>query len=203
MQANLYGVYRAVVVNAKDPSNKGRVRVKAPQVSGNAELQWAEPANPASPIPSVNTVVWVMFNGGYINKPIYFPSEENLVWTKPTLVSGYDHNGNLEGDVMYTTYTFRGQRYMEWQGGLDVTPSGTEGSYAIPNGGIFFTFTDTKLRPPARRTATCAKNLYSSANYVNNAAKIDFNSNGTCAIINSANYQTAWISLHGVRYTLD
>lgn len=203
MQTDLYGVYRAVVVSVRDPLNKRRIRVKAPQVSGNVELNWAEPVNASSQVPAVNTVVWVMFNGGYINKPVWFPSEEELQWVTPTLVSGYDHNGNLEGTVQYTTYTFHGTRYMEWRGGLDVTPSGSEGSYSIPNSGLFFTLTDTHLRPPERRTATCAKNLYSSANFVNNTAKIDFNDNGNCVIINSASYQTAWISLHGVRYTLD
>jgi hypothetical protein len=72
MQAELYGIYHAVVVSTKDPSDRGRVRVKAPQVSGNAELQWAEPVNPALPVPAVNSTVWIMFNGGYVNKPVYF-----------------------------------------------------------------------------------------------------------------------------------
>lgn len=204
MQANcLYGVYRGVVISTKDPTNKKRVRVKVPQVSGNAELQWAEPANPASPIPSVNTIVWVMFNGGYINKPIFFPTEEELVWTKPTLNTGYTHDGNNEGDAMYTTYMFRGTRYVEWQGGLDVDSTGSEGSFAVPNSGTFFTFTDTNLIPSDRRTVICAKNLYSTANFVNNSVKIDFNTNGTCTLIAGVNFQTNWVSLNGVRYVVN
>lgn len=204
MQANcLYGVYRGVVISTKDPANKKRVRVKVPQVSGNAELQWAEPANPASPIPSVNTVVWVMFNGGYINKPIFFPTEEELVWTKPTLITGYTHDGNNEGDAMYTTYMFRGTRYVEWQGGFDVDSTGSEGSFAVPNSGTFFTFTNPDLIPSDRRTVVCAKNLYSTANFVNNSVKIDFNTSGNCTLVAGVNFQTNWVSLNGVRYVVN
>lgn len=203
MQANcLYGVYRGVVVSTKDPTNKRRVRVKAPQVSGNAELQWAEPANPASPIPSVNTVVWVMFNGGYINKPIYFPSEEDLVWNTITPITGYTHDGNNEGTVQYTSYLFRGTRYVEWRGGLNVDATGSEGSFATPNGGTFFTLTDDALIPNDRRTVICAKNLYSTANYVNNSVKIDFNTSGNCTLVAGTAFETLWVSLNGVRYII-
>lgn len=203
MQTDLYGVYRAVVVSVRDPLNKRRIRVKAPQVSGNVELNWADPVNASSQVPAVNTVVWVMFNGGYINKPVWFPSEEELQWVTPTLVSGYAHDGNNEGTVMYTTYMERGVRYMEWQGGLDVTDSGSEGSFTIPNGGTFFTLTNTDLRPSDRRTIVCAKNLYSSANYVNNTTKIDFNTNGTCTVQSGVAFQTTWVSLNGVRYIVN
>ncbi len=204
MQVNCYyGVYRAIVVNTKDPTGKHRVRVKVPQVSGNAETEWAEPANFASPIPPVNTVVWVMFNGGYINKPIYFPTEEELVWTKPTLITGYTHDGNNEGDVMYTSYMFRGTRYVEWQGGLNVDSSGSEGSFSTPNSGTFFTLTDSNLIPSDRRTVSCAKNLYSTANFVNNTVKIDFNTSGNCTLVAGVNFETLWVSLNGVRYVVN
>jgi hypothetical protein len=200
MQDNLYGVYRAVVVSTKDPANKRRVRVKAPQVSGNAELQWAEPVNSGSPIPSVNSIIWVMFNGGYINKPVYLPSEDDLVWHTITPITGYTHDGNNEGTVQYTSYVFRGTRYVEWRGGLDIDATGTEGSFAVPNGGTFFTMTDTDLIPNDRRTVVCGKNLYTSANYVNNTAKVDFNTSGNCTLVLGVNFQTNWVSLNGVRY---
>lgn len=203
MQTDLHGTYRAVVTSNRDPANKRRVRLKAPQVSGNAELDWAEPINPGSPIPSTNSVVWVVFNGGYINKPVYFPTEPDLEWITPTLVSGYTHDGNNEGIAQYTTYMFRGTKYMEWQGGLTVTSTGTEGSFGIPNSGTFFTLTDTTLQPSDRRTVVCAKNLYSSANFVNNTAKIDFNTNGTCSIQAGVDFQTLWISLNGIRYIIN
>lgn len=202
MQTNLHGTYRAVVTSTRDPDNKNRIRVKVPQVSGNAELDWAEAISPSSPLPTTGSIVWVMFNGGYINKPLWLPKEEDLVWNQITPVSGYTHNGNSEGNVEYTTYTFRGTKYMEWQGGLTVTSTGTEGSFAIPNSGTFYTFTDTSLTPASRRTITLGKNTYSSANYINNTIKVDFNTDGTCTLISSVNFQTNWVSLNGVRYVL-
>lgn len=202
MQSNLYGIYRAIVTSTKDPTQQGRIRVKAPQVAGNAELNWAEPSTVSSEVPIVNSVVWIMFNGGYINKPVYLPSEDSLKWLTITPVAGYTHDGNNEGIVQYTSYIFRGTRYVEWQGGLDVASTGTEGSFTVPNSGTFFTLTDPIVIPSDRRTISCAKNLYSSVNYVNNSVKIDFNTNGTCTIVASANFQTNWVSLNGVRYVI-
>lgn len=202
MQTELYGVYRAIVTGVKDPTNSGRIRVKAPQVSGNAELQWAEPVNSGSPIPAVNSIVWVMFNGGYINKPVYFPYEEDLVWNTITPITGYTHDGNNEGTVQYTSYIFRGTRYVEWRGGLTVASTGTEGSFATPNGGTFFTMTDDDLIPADRRTVVCAKNLYSTANFVNNTVKVDFNTSGNCTLVAGVNFETDWVSFNGVRYII-
>lgn len=202
MQTDLFGIYRAVVVGTKDPAGKNRIRVKAPQVSGNAELDWAEPVNSASPVPSVNSVVWVMFNGGYINKPLWFPSENPLVWNTITPITGYTQNGNAEGNAMYASYTWRGTKYMEWQGGLNVAFTGTEGSFTVPNGGTFFQITDSSLIPSSRRTLTASKNNYSSANYVNNTIKVDFNTDGTCTLVGSSTFQTNWVSFNGFRYPL-
>lgn len=202
MQTNLHDVYRAIVVGVRDPANKRRIRVKSPQVSGNAELDWAEPVNPGSPIPSVNSVVWIMFNGGYINKPVYLPVEPDLSWTQISPVSGYTHNGNGEGNVSFTSYTFRGTQYVEWQGGLNVTSTGSEGSFAIPNSGDFYTVTDPSAIPSSRRTLTLSKNTYSSANFINNTVKVDFNTDGTCQLIANPSFSTTWVSLNGVRYPI-
>lgn len=202
MQTNLHDVYRAVVVDTKDPTNGRKIRVKSPNVAGDAMLPWAEPIDPASPVPIAGSIVWVMFSGGYLNKPVYLPTEQPLNWITPTLVTGYTHNGNSEGTVKYTQYEFRGTQYMEWQGGLNVASTGSEGSFAVPNSGTFFTLTDTATIPTTRRTVTLSKNTYSSANYVNNTIKVDFNTDGTCTLIGNVNFDTNWVSLNGVRYAL-
>lgn len=36
-----YGIYRGVVIDSNDPENKGRIRVKVPQILGNAVTGWA------------------------------------------------------------------------------------------------------------------------------------------------------------------
>lgn len=72
MQSSYLGLYRGTVVSTGDPSGKGRVRVQIPQLSGAAESRWAEPVNPGLPVPLAKSIVWVSFNGGDINKPVYF-----------------------------------------------------------------------------------------------------------------------------------
>lgn len=201
MQTELYGVYRAIVTNVKDPTNSGRVRVKAPQVAGNAELEWAESVNPALPVPAVNSVVWVMFNGGYINKPLYVPSDkdEQVVWNTVTLETGYTHNGNSQGNVQWTTYVMGGQRWVEWRGGMNVAQTGSAGSYTMPNSGTFYTMTDTDLQPPQRRSMSTSQNYFGGTTP---SVKLDFNTNGDCNVIGSVDVQTQWLGLHNVRYTV-
>lgn len=204
MQDNINGVYRSVVTSISDPTNKRRIRVKSPQIAGDTELNWAEPINPGAPIPSPGSIVWIMFNGGYLNKPVYLQdsNDDDLVWTTISPITGYTHNGNGEGTVKYTSYVFRGTRYVEWQGGLNVASTGSENSFTVPNGGTFFSLTDSTLFPSSTRTVLCAKNQYSSTNFNNNSIKIDFKIGGDCSLISSAAFSTTWVSLNGIRYVL-
>jgi len=197
----LLSVYRAVVVGVKDPDNKGRIRVKAPQVAGNAELQWAESVNSALPVPALNSIVWVMFNGGYINKPVYIPNtkDEEVVWRSVSLASGYTHNGNSQGNVQWTTYVIGGQRWVEWRGGMNVNQSGSAGSWVMPSGGTFETITDDIAIPPVKRVVDTAQNYFGGTTP---SIKIDFNPDGECNLIGSAAVETLWVSLNNVRYTV-
>lgn len=201
MQDDLYGVYRAIVTSTKDPSNKGRVRVRVPQVAGNAELEWAESMNPALPVPAVSSIVWVMFNGGYINKPLYVPptKDEAVVWRNITLPSGFSHNGNSNGNVQWTSYVIGGQRWVEWRGGMNVTQTGSAGSYTMPNGGLFYTQTDDTYIPPSRRSISTAQNYFGGTTPT---IKIDFHNDGECSLVGSVSVQTQWVSLNNVRYTV-
>lgn len=73
-----YGKYRAKVVDVKDPHNRGRIRVLCPKVLGEAKSSWCEPCIPVAydyggdfAIPKVGEFVWVEFEEGDCNKPIY------------------------------------------------------------------------------------------------------------------------------------
>lgn len=73
-----YGKYRAKVVDVKDPQNRGRIRVMCPKVLGEAKSSWCEPCVPVAydkggdfAIPKVGEFVWVEFEEGDCNKPIY------------------------------------------------------------------------------------------------------------------------------------
>jgi hypothetical protein len=74
MENKFYGVYRGVVVDNKDPLNKGRLKLRIPQVLGDTVTEWAwgvqQPAVFQN-IPKVSTGVFVMFEGGDASFPIW------------------------------------------------------------------------------------------------------------------------------------
>lgn len=78
MRDKLYGKYRAIVVDIRDPEKRGRIRVMCPKVLGNFKSAWCEPCVPVAfdyggdfALPKVNEFVWVEFEEGDINKPVY------------------------------------------------------------------------------------------------------------------------------------
>lgn len=73
-----YGKYRGQVVNNIDPMNLGRLQVKVPTVLGDNTLNWALPCVPYAgqdvgflAIPPENASIWVEFEGGDVNYPIW------------------------------------------------------------------------------------------------------------------------------------
>ena len=75
---NYYGKYRAKVTDVADPEKRGRIRVMCPKVLGEAKSAWCEPCIPVAydlggdyAIPKVDEFVWVEFEEGNSNKPIY------------------------------------------------------------------------------------------------------------------------------------
>ena len=78
MKNEYYGKYRAKVVDIQDPEKRGRIRVMCPKVVGNFKSAWCEPCVPVAydfggdfAIPKVNEFVWIEFEEGNPNKPIY------------------------------------------------------------------------------------------------------------------------------------
>lgn len=69
---HLCGVYRGIVQNAKDPEQKSRVQVRVPQA--NVSGLWALPGSAASAPPAAGTQVWVMFEAGSVEHPVWFGS---------------------------------------------------------------------------------------------------------------------------------
>ncbi|HEY8209185.1 MAG TPA: phage baseplate assembly protein V [Myxococcaceae bacterium] len=73
-----FGKYRGKVVNNVDPMQLGRVQVSAPSVLGEGRMSWAMPCVPyAGPrvgffaVPPVGASVWVEFEGGDLDYPIW------------------------------------------------------------------------------------------------------------------------------------
>ncbi len=76
--ASFFGKYRGTVANNIDPMLLGRVQVNVPAVLGEGSLSWALPCVPYAGdgvgffmIPPVGANVWVEFEGGNIDYPIW------------------------------------------------------------------------------------------------------------------------------------
>lgn len=79
IQEKYYGKYRGFVVDNEDPEQLGRLRLNVPSVLGEAETGWALPCVPFGgskdigffAVPEVDAQVWVEFEAGNVNQPIW------------------------------------------------------------------------------------------------------------------------------------
>lgn len=79
-QERYFGKYRGLVVDNQDPENRARVTLKVPSVMGSDVVtHWAEPCLPFGGladqgfflVPEIDAQVWVEFEEGNVNKPIW------------------------------------------------------------------------------------------------------------------------------------
>jgi hypothetical protein len=93
------GAYRGIVADAKDPLEKGRLRLRVPQVLGDAITDWAwgsyKPGVQTTAI-EVGTGVWVSFEGGDPSFPI---------WN-----DGFDSTGSVDYVQLNSSYTVGSQK---------------------------------------------------------------------------------------------
>ncbi len=76
-----YGVYHGFVVDNKDPENQGRLLVSVPAITGSKEVPLNRVAYPKFPfagkdygwymIPDIGEAVWVEFENGHIEYPLW------------------------------------------------------------------------------------------------------------------------------------
>jgi hypothetical protein len=91
-EVRFYGKYRGTVLNNIDPEQRGRLQVQVPDVLVMLPSTWAEacvglsgPTGPAMGtylVPPIGTAVWVEFERGDPNRPIWsgcrFPSSSDV-----------------------------------------------------------------------------------------------------------------------------
>ena len=75
------GIYRGTVAMNTDPEVRGRLLLTAVDVAGFVPTTWAEPCTPLSgppgpgmgvyAVPPVGAGVWLMFEHGDVNKPVW------------------------------------------------------------------------------------------------------------------------------------
>jgi uncharacterized protein involved in type VI secretion and phage assembly len=73
-----FGKYRGVVTDNQDPQKLGRIRARVPDVFGDDESGWAMPCAPFGgprtglfALPTVSAGVWIEFEGGDPDYPIW------------------------------------------------------------------------------------------------------------------------------------
>lgn len=73
-----FGKFRGKVENNIDPEQRGRIQVSVPSVLGSSNLNWALPCTPYAgdgvgffAVPPVGANVWVEFEGGNLDHPIW------------------------------------------------------------------------------------------------------------------------------------
>ncbi|MCK4787492.1 MAG: hypothetical protein KAV87_27285 [Desulfobacteraceae bacterium] len=78
MTERYYGKYQGMVINNVDIRKVGRLLVQVPDVMGTGVSSWAKPCLPVTGlqmgiycIPAINAKVWVEFEGGDPDQPIW------------------------------------------------------------------------------------------------------------------------------------
>jgi len=137
LESHLFGKYRGKVVDNNDPDKRGSVRVVVPAVMGEKQL-WALPCVPyAGPdvgffaIPPVDASVWVEFENGKRDRPI---------WTGCFWAAGEIPAADGTPDIAFFRTkgaTIRieesGTLEIETAGGAKITMTGTEIKLEAPS----------------------------------------------------------------------
>lgn len=74
MSGKFLGKFRGTVSDVKDPLMTGRIKAKVTDVTGVDETGWAMPCAPFTgffSLPKVGTGVWIEFEHGDLDKPIW------------------------------------------------------------------------------------------------------------------------------------
>ena len=91
LKSRQFGFWRGVVTNVNDPLNLGRIRAKVHELLGDADqTDWASYCSPFGGeghgwffLPKVGDGVWIAFEAGDINRPVWFGFWYNQVDGKP------------------------------------------------------------------------------------------------------------------------
>lgn len=99
-----YGKYRAIVVDIDDPEQRGRIRVKCPDVLGEYASDWCDMCAPGVQqvtgdlcVPDVGDSVWVEFEDGDPQFPIY---TGGWYYSNSTPADAYVHEGQTYEDAV-------------------------------------------------------------------------------------------------------
>lgn len=115
MHTDYSGVYRGTVYSNRDPANQGRLKIQIPQLLAATPTEWAWPVTDEivqNKLPEVGQGVWVMFEGGNIDFPIWLG-----VFGKPQTSGSRMYVGSLPSDsypaTIVTSAGFSGKLHLQ------------------------------------------------------------------------------------------
>jgi hypothetical protein len=73
-----YGVYRAIVIDNKDPLDKKRLKLQIPQIFLTEITGWSWPGSSVFFIPVIGSTVWAMFEGGDPSFPVWLTTSNSI-----------------------------------------------------------------------------------------------------------------------------
>jgi len=121
------GKYRGKVTNNSDPKNKGRIKVKVPAVLADKELGWALACTPyGGPgvgfffIPPINANVWVEFENGDPEAPIW----TGCFWNPDDSNDNPPGSGTPDSKVIKTDVATITIKDTKGQGGITIETTG-------------------------------------------------------------------------------
>jgi hypothetical protein len=123
-----FGVYYGYISVNVDPTAKGRVKLRVPQVLGNTTSGWALPMVAVSFVPQVSTPVSVMFVGGDPTQPVWFGNFALPIPPPVVIEAGPPvANGTQLGEIWYDSSN--GMKTYEWNGASWI-------AYQLGTGGV-------------------------------------------------------------------
>lgn len=130
-----FGTYRGIVADTNDPLNKGRVKLKVPQILANATTGWAWPVVPTSNVkvatPTVGEGVFVTFEGGDPSFPLWLgrfdgeivPSPDPVAvrWSPVFEATGLTFTGSGTTYPTYNSYYVKHGQLVTFNIKIDLT----------------------------------------------------------------------------------
>jgi phage protein D len=175
------GIVIGVVTNNEDPQTLGRVKVKFPWMSEDAESDWARVIAPGASaekglamIPAVGDEVAVAFEQGHFSRPFVLGGLWNGQSSLPPQVSGAQANEkhkvlswNTAAHHHITLYDTQDNKIeIVTAGGRSITLSDADSKITLKTSGVEFVLEDSKLSIKAQSEVNieASSNLKLSAN---------------------------------------
>jgi hypothetical protein len=150
-----YGIYRGTVHSNNDPQTQQRLKLRIPQVFANEPTDWVWPKDSSTTnfaVPSVGQGVYVMFEGGDPNYPIYVGTfGDNKSTGSQIHVKQLSNQPSYPSSIMFTT-PFANKKSMDLTGSivdmatkLDLILGVSGGTLNLPADTYIGTVTPTEI----------------------------------------------------------